>query len=166
MRARFALVLTGCLLLAGCPGDEKTPPPPPVNGAPIWATQAEVVVKKLEELVASVTSGDKEGALKAHESAYFECYENTEHNLEVASQRFLPQEKLDENSTKLYNVAVCREEKFAEIKTAVKIGAPIEKVRGLVDELETKIRADAKKLDEMKVTAELKIEPAVEKKPN
>jgi hypothetical protein len=119
-----------------------------VNGAPIWATQAELVVKKLEELVAAVASGDKAGALKAHDSAYFECYENAEHNLEVASQRFLPEEELDK---KMRNVAIVREDVFAQIKSAVKLGAPVANVRALVDELETKIRADAKKLDEMKV---------------
>ena len=155
MKARFALVLTGGLLLAACPRDGNAPPPtppggpsPPVNGAPIWATQAELVAKKLEELVTCVAKGDKEGALKAHESAYFECYESEKANLEVASMRYLPEEDL---GGKMRNVKIVREDLFDQIKAAAKFGAPVEKVRPLVDELETKIRADARTLDEQKV---------------
>lgn len=161
MKARLAVPsLAAVLLLAlpGCPDGKKPPPPPPGPDvaapstasavAETWAAQAELVAKKLDALVVSVEKGDKEAALALHESAYFECYENAARNLEVASQRFLPEEPLDGRPR---NVAIVREDLFAQVKSAVKSGAPLSTVRALVDELEKKIRDDAKKLDDMKV---------------
>ncbi len=155
MKARLALLLV--LLVAGCPGPSApTPPAPPgtsvatasSNVAATWAGQADLVASRLGELTAAVEKGDKIAALAAHESAYFERYENPGRNIEVASQRNLPEEELD---GKPRNVAIVREDLFAQVKSAIKAGAPAATVRALTDELSRKIREDAKKLDDMKL---------------
>ncbi len=158
-RARWIVL---ALLLAGCPGE--TPPSTgsspvapvasPATGAsaasaaPTWEAQAERVAARLDEVVRKVEDGDRSAALVAWEKAYFEEYESTQgRNLEVASRAHLPDELFE---GKMRNVVQPREDAFGQIKSAVRAGAPVERVRSLVASLSAKIRDDAKKLDAMK----------------
>jgi hypothetical protein len=141
---RGAIFCVSLLALAGCP---PTTPAPPSAASPspgpsgAWVAQAERCVARLDEVVAKAEAGDREGALAAHEKAYFEEYDR---NLEVASKTYLPEEPFE---GKMRNVVIAREDAFAAIKGAVKSGAPAARVRTLVQALTEKLRADARKLD-------------------
>lgn len=126
-------------------GTERTSAPT-APAAATWTAQAKLCVAKLEEIVAKAEAGDRAGALEAEDKAYHEEYENSDprRDLEVASRTNLPEEMFE---GKMRNVVVAREDLFAQIRGAVKSGAPTAKVRSLVDELSAKILADASALD-------------------
>lgn len=164
-RALRAVPVVLLASLAACPAADPTtrvPLPAPggvaspaspsatsgAKGAGSWVEQAETVAKMLDRVVELVEKNDKAAALTACSDAYFVGYENTERNLEVASMTHLPEEPLDGRPR---NVKIVREDLFAQIKSAVKVGAPAAQVRVLVDELANKIREDAKTLDKAQV---------------
>jgi hypothetical protein len=158
MRARWVLAL--CLLAAGCPTETAPSRALPQGSAgagavasdaactgPPWRRQADRVATLLDAIVRAVEERDKPAALAAHEQAYFSAYEDVAWNLEVASKRYLPAEQLD---GRMRNVAIVREDAFAEIKGAVRSGVPVVRVRQLVNELKSRIARDAAALDELK----------------
>jgi hypothetical protein len=164
-RALLAVIAVpglAALGLAGCPAPDQPVGPPPGPGsvsnpasatsgtasAKTWADQAEVVARMLDAVVVEAEKGDKTRAVAACKDAYFVGYENVDRNLEVASMTNLPEEMLD---GKPRNVKIVREDLFAQIQRAVNMGAPVVRVRALVDELANKIRDDAKTLDQAHV---------------
>lgn len=159
--ALLSLPLVALLVaLIGCPPKTTTTSQPagtapetsaaPTATPPVqcWADQAEKLAKLLDKVVALVEKNDKLAANDAAKDAYYVGYEDPDWHLEAASMTNLPEEPLD---GKPRNVKIVREESFAEIRAAVKSGAPAAKVRELCDRLVAQVRADAKKLDDMKV---------------
>jgi hypothetical protein len=145
---RRALVLA-LALACGCPPSPPTkgggvaPPTSatPTGGPVRWAEVATDYERALEAAIA-LAATDRPAAVKAIDDAYFTIYEGQAKNLEVATRLNIGMKQVG-----------LRENGYQELKQAVRLGAPDAAIQKRLRELVDGVRADAAKLDELKVEA-------------
>ncbi len=108
----------------------------------VWQPLGEQIVRVLDEAQARYEAGDATAARRAVSQAYFALFESRK--MEAAMRTTI-------GAKHTYEV----EQKFGDLRKAIKSGAAADRIGAIAKDLQTSIRRDAKVLDEAGVPEEV-----------